>query len=151
MRLHGLRYSDRMRSGDGMKIRYCQYIVNVAIDLSREELDMIIECSKYHYDAKVVSASKQGGFLYGWNNRMKMDILPIVATASQIGTCAKAIEAGNQPWPFKETPEVKLKIQQRFRLTKNLVEALALIREKYETINKGENNVLESDGTTVSN
>jgi hypothetical protein len=57
-----------------MQIEGFWFPVEVKLRITKAELDHMIECSKAHYDYKCKAASKRGGFLYGWRNRLEGDI-----------------------------------------------------------------------------
>lgn len=40
----------------------------LVIEISHDEIDLITDCSKHHYDLKCRSISQPGGFVYAWNN-----------------------------------------------------------------------------------
>lgn len=40
------------------------------LQLPRAVVLLLMDCSKYHYDAACRQAGARGGFLYGWNNIM---------------------------------------------------------------------------------
>lgn len=75
------------------------------IELSNEELNLLIECSERHYDSTVKSISMcgKGGFLYGLHNRRKWEIESNTEISNgefksnQIQLMLKSLEFKNEP------------------------------------------------------
>jgi hypothetical protein len=70
----------------------------VCLHLTEAEVDRMIQCSRSHYDWKCQSASKQGGFLYGWKNHftcpetLENGQAEVWATWDEMDTLCKILE-----------------------------------------------------------
>lgn len=61
--------------------------------ISRQQLDFLMDYSSAHYDTECRFASRVGGFVYGWNNRMGIDSYTRVsASFRDLDTCLKILE-----------------------------------------------------------
>lgn len=68
-------------------------IAHVAV--SREEIDLLCECSAGHYDGVCKDASRSGGFLFGMRNYSEHAPEALHSlTWREIDTLAKIVEAG---------------------------------------------------------
>lgn len=71
------------------------------IELSDSDFNLLLKCSRSHYDSTVQSASMVGGFLYGINNRRNWSKnnseidLSTEFTYRQIDTMLKSLEFVN--------------------------------------------------------
>ena len=78
-----------------MKYTSYSYLIIVNFEISREELEHLIKVSSIHYDRKCQDASKQGGFIYGWKNRLEFnrtDSVEVNATICELDTVTKILE-----------------------------------------------------------
>lgn len=72
-----------------------KYKVLAELRITRRELGIIEPCSDQHYDEVCRSASKQGGFIYGWLNRLEFDEkdeVEVVVDFRTVDTLAKILE-----------------------------------------------------------
>ncbi len=112
-----------------MKINKFSYEVSMHIELTREELDLIRNCARGHYDAVVVQAALHGGFMYGWNNiQLDSDGILVCSSFRELDTCAKALE---QP---SVLPEKDGRARGQLRAT--ITRALISINEETRRVNE---------------
>ena len=89
-----------------MKHNSYSYKVIVNFTLAREEIDHLLVISARHYDGKCRDAGKQGGFIYGWMNRLNFartersplaNEIELEATIQQLDTVTKILEMDFDP------------------------------------------------------
>lgn len=55
--------------------KHFRYNVEKLVIISKADIDLIIECGERHYDWRCKEAVRQGGFVWGWRNRVCMAFL----------------------------------------------------------------------------
>lgn len=61
--------------------------------IQKDMLALLMQLSSTHYDGKCQNASRQGGFLYGWNNMMyEKESCEVSATSYELHTLLKICE-----------------------------------------------------------
>lgn len=83
------------------------------IPLKTAHIDLLIHCSKIHYDSNCKQASMEGGFVFGWKNAIEfvkkydsIDEYPAQVTFSQLDLMSKILESANAECR-KEAAEMK--------------------------------------------
>lgn len=66
--------------------------VKVMLELNEPELELLIECSKAHYDRHCRSISEVGGFLYGMKNMLDIGEAERSCSFREIDTLCKCLE-----------------------------------------------------------
>ena len=61
-----------------VEIKGFRYRVDARLQITKSELEHMIECSAKHYDGVCIAASRLGGFLYGWRIQLDLDECIIV-------------------------------------------------------------------------
>ena len=78
------------------------------------DLAMLIELSAHHYDGWCRSASKHGGFLYGWENCLDgTGRVEVTASWREVDTCCKIMESAC--WFDKDTQTRAIFLSGAFR------------------------------------
>lgn len=108
-----------------------KYEVLVEVTFTEPELAIIQACMRGHYDSTVRASVFQGGFFYGWLNRLKMGEgdRKLTCNSHELGLCAKAIEmpaSGNED---EDEQGARSNLQLNFR---NLLNSLG---SEWERIN----------------
>lgn len=71
------------------------------ITFTKSEIDTLMRCGRIHYDGVCQSFTRQGGFLYGWNNCLTSpdekfpddeQTVAISCTSRELNTCIKILE-----------------------------------------------------------
>lgn len=78
--------------GAKMKVIEYLYTVHADISLTHEEVLTIIECAKAHYDYKCNASTRQGGFVFGWNNTVGLGEATVKCTRDMADTVCKSLE-----------------------------------------------------------
>jgi len=112
------------------EIKGFRFKVEVRLQITRSELDHMIECSQAHYDWKCKAASQQGGFLYGWRNMFELDepgikTLEVQANWDTVDTLCKMLEG--EQYMRHLAPEKSLYFSMR--------RVLVRMREESERVN----------------
>ena len=71
------------------------YDVKAEITLTRSELEHLIDMSSKHYDTRCKLSSEQGGFIYGWMNRLwkpEDNEVTVTATIRELDLITKILE-----------------------------------------------------------
>lgn len=73
-----------------------EYKVKVELSITDKDLETLLELSSRHYDGHCQSVSKQGGFLYGWNNQFhifeKQSPIKVTVSTYELDTLVKITE-----------------------------------------------------------
>ncbi len=82
-----------------MKRNGYAYAVSVVVELTKEELDICLDCSARHYDGRCKAAGQQGGFLYGFKNQLAFGEdqtkVEVVISTHDLDTLVKILEFTN--------------------------------------------------------
>ncbi len=116
-----------------MKTNKFAYEVFLHIELTCEELDLIQNCAKGHYDLRVRRSALQGGFIYGWRNRLKSKEdgdAWLLCSFEELDTCAKALE---QPASLTESDK---DVATRWQLRGSVVDSLNGINNQTRRVNE---------------
>lgn len=110
------------------------------VTLTRTEIELLLGCSQHHYDGHCRDVGRQGGFLYGWANRLNYfnpvpnapSVLIDDATFRQLDTCAKLLE---MPLHIAETEaEQTVRHTLRGQIARALAEINAFVRAERERL-----------------
>jgi len=55
-----------------MKIKSTRFEIRASIEFSKSDIESLLLCSRNHYSPECKALSKQGGLLYGLNNKLTM-------------------------------------------------------------------------------
>ena len=55
-----------------MKIKSTRFEIRASIEFSKGDIESLLLCSRNHYSPECKALSKQGGLLYGLNNKLTM-------------------------------------------------------------------------------
>lgn len=106
-----------------MKANKFTYDVEVFVDFTDDELELLRGCCAGHYDGLIKASVKRGGFLYGWINMRDMDI-DICCSFHQLDVCAKALDL-----PLKMT-ETEKDSKVRWNLRGAIMKTLRSLNEE---------------------
>ncbi len=119
-----------------MKINYYTYVTKAEITLTRKELEVIKKCSEAHYDGVCKSISREGGFIYGWFN--KLGVKNSITETVTFNTCdiiAKTLEV--QRYMPKEDIEFAYKLSIFFHdIMKNFTDDTENMRTIHQYFSK---------------
>ncbi len=113
-----------------MKTSNFRHDVQIEIEFTKEELDLINECMQAHYDLSICHSARQGGFFYGWMNRFEMCGPAFVCDSEQLSCCGKALEI------FTSISMSLVKRDISAKLQREIKEALQKIATEYDRVNK---------------
>ncbi len=94
-----------------MNLKKISFSPKVLIELPDQELDLIIECAKHHYDGTCRQAAAVGGFLHGMSNFREH---PHSLTLRELDLISKIVEACNV-LPSEGKAELALKISSEIK------------------------------------